>query len=324
MSFKLIGIVCVLGLLVGCEKVLDIDGPAYKKVVVLTGLLRPDSLIQIKLTYSAPINTTTAYESILDAQATLYDNGQLVGELLHRGVGLYRINAYPKPGHVYRIVASVPNYGQVDAQERMPFRSASQFRVDTSASGNLNNNADFYLSWQGNEPATAQWLTFYTSKARLDWNDKKCEQYVNQAVPVDCKLVPVIRSSQEYIVSNSVDLDRFNGDYNSFSGKYTYFGFVRLDPGVVAGKPDILLFTTLNQIAPFKNRKNGEANTLDFFAAGPGYDTFLRSLIQTRRNQVTSSEDLLNNPFAEVTPVYTNVNGGMGVLGAINLQRHVF
>ena len=324
MNYRLISMMCVVGLLTGCEKTLEIEGPAFERLVVLTGLLQPDSLVQIKLTYSAPINIDKAFESISNAQATLYDNEQPAGELAHQGSGLYRINVYPKPGHVYRIVVNVPGYKQVDAEERMPFRSVSQFRVDTSAKGNPNNNADFYLSWQNNKPATAQWLAFYTSRAQLDWNDKKCDQYVNQPVPATCKLVPVIRTSQQFIVSNAVDLDRFNGDYNSFYGKYTYFGFARFDPAIVAGKPDVLTFTTVNQIAPFKNRKSGENNILDCFTAGPGYDRFLRSVIQTRRNQVTGSEDLLNNPFAEVTPVYTNVNGGLGVLGAINLQRHVF
>lgn len=324
MNYKLISMMCLAGLLAGCEKVLDIDGPAFRKVVVLTGLLQPDSLIQIKLTYSAPINTDKAYESISNAQATLYDNEQPAGELSHQGSGLYGINIYPKPGHVYRIVASVPGFRQIDAEERVPFRSDSQLRVDSSAKGNPNNNADFYLSWQANEPATAQWLALYSSRAQLDWNDKKCNQYVNQPVPAECKLVPVVRTSQQFIVSNSVDLDRFNGDYNSFYGKYTYLGFSRFDPAIVAGKPDVLIFTTINQVAPFKNRISGENNILDFFTTGPSYDKFLRSMIQTRRNQVTGSEDLLNNPFAEVTPVYTNVNGGLGVLGAINLQRHIF
>lgn len=314
-------LVLLLMALFGCEKTLDIPGPLYQKQVVITGLLQPDSVIAIRLTYTAPTNTTAAYEQIVNAQVALFDDGQLLGSLLYRDKGLYSIESYPKPGHTYRVVANVVGYGQVSAEDRMPAKPISQLRVDTLATGNPNNNPNFYVRWQPNDATTTHWLSFYVGKVSLAWPNDDCQRYVNKVIPPECNFVYVLQRAQNYIVTNSVDLDHFNGAYDSFSGSYTYAGFARFNSDMVLGKPVELRFTTYNQTAKVKNRKEGESNIVDLFAAGPSFDKFLRSVIQSKRNQITGSDDVLNNPFAEVTPIYSNVKGGLGIFGAVNINR---
>lgn len=323
MTFRLIAALLALGVLVGCERTLSIEGPPYQKKAVLTGLLFPDSAITIRLTYTAPASTTTAYEAITNAQVQLFDNGQPTGLLANRGQGFYRTAVFPKAGHTYRVVAIIPGYGQLQAEDQMPVRPAGKLTVDNRAEGNPNNNPNFQLTFQPADAVTPYWFSFYVTKQESILSGN-CN-----SLPGDPQLGPctgryVLYSRRNYILTNSGYLDRFNSDYDGSSGAYIYSDFARFDPAFVLGKPVDLIFTTYNQLAYPKDRVKGEVNAVDLIATGPNYDRFLRSVLQAQMNQVTSSDDLLNNPFAEVTPVYTNVTGGLGILGAVSLQRFFY
>lgn len=307
----------VLVALFGCEKTLDIPGPLYQKRVVLNGLLQPDSTIAIQLTYTAPTNTSIAYEQITNAQVTLTDNGQQLGVLLHKGGGVYRGMDRPKPGHTYRVVANVPGYGSVDAEDQMPYKPVSTLQVDSLVTGNPNDNPDFKVMWQPINAVAVQWLAFYVGYPDFDLS-------LCPTNSTNCILTDITTFSQNYIVTNSGYLDRFNSTYESYLGSYNFYGPVRFDPAKVLGKPVDLTFTVANQIANRAHRKKGVGNIIDFFAASASYDKFLRSVMQARLNRIRNSDDVFRNPFAEATPVYTNVNNGLGIFGAINLQRYTY
>lgn len=323
MTFRLIAALLTLGVLVGCERTLSIEGPPYQKKAVLTGLLFPDSAITIRLTYTAPISTTTAYEAITNAQVQLFDNGQPTSLLANQGKGFYRTAVLPKAGHTYRVVAIIPGYGQLQAEDQMPMQPAGQLTVDNRVQGNPNNNPNFQLTFQPADAVTPYWFSFYVTKQETIFSEG-CSTFPGDPQPRPCTSRDVLYSQRNFILTNSGYLDRFNSIYDGSSGAYTYSAFARFDPALVLGKPVDLVFTTYNQIANQKDRAKGEVNAVDLIATGPNYDRFLRSVLQAQMNQVTSSDNLLNNPFAEVTPVYTNVTGGLGVLGAVSLQRFFY
>lgn len=323
MLFRLLAAWVALGVLVSCERTLSIDGPPYQKKAVLTGLLFPDSAITIRLTYTAPANTTTAYETITNADVQLIDNGQPTGVLAHRGQGFYRTSIFPKAGHTYRVVAIIPGYGRLQAEDQMPAQPAGQLSVDNRAQGNPNNNPNFQLAFQPADAATPYWFSFYVTKKETIFAEG-CNTFPGDPQPRPCTFRDVLYSQRNYILTNSGYLDRFNSVYDGSSGAYTYSAFARLDPSLVLGQPIDFVFTTYNQLANPADRVKGEVNAVDLIATGPNYDRFLRSVLQAQMNQVTSSDDLLNNPFAEVTPVYTNVAGGLGILGAVSPQRFFY
>lgn len=323
MTFKIALILLLLATLFSCEKTLSIDGPPYQKKAVLTGLLFPDSAISIRLTYTAPANTTTAYETINDARVQLFEDGQMVGTLPHRGEGFYRTPTLPKPGHIYRVIAAVPGYGQLDAEDRMPNRPIGTLIVEKQGSGNVNNNPDFKLKLKPVDGFATYWFSFYVTKRETIFSDG-CTTYPGQPQTKPCTTSNVLRSQQNYILTNSGYLDRFNAVYDSATGNYLFNTFVRYESAVVLGETVDLTFTTFNQLANPPDRNKGEINTIDLIASGPNYDKFLRSAIQAQINQITGSDNLLNNPFAEITPVYTNVSGGLGIFGAVSVQRFFY
>ena len=307
----------VLVALFGCEKTLDIPGPLYQKKVVLNGLLQPDSTIAIRLAYTAPTNTSIAYEQITNAQVTVTDNGQPATILLHKGGGVYRGAGNPKPGHIYHVTAIVPGYGTVEAEDQMPYKPASTFQVDSLVTGNINDNPNFNVTWQPINAVAVQWLAFYVGSP--DFDISLCP--TNSP---NCILTEIVTFSQNYIVTNSGYLDRFNSTYESYLGSYNFYGPVRFDPDKVLGKPVDLTFTVANQTVKRVNQRKGTGNIIDLFTASANYDKFLRSVLLARLNRIRSSDDVFRNPFAEVTPVYTNVINGLGIFGAINLQRYTY
>lgn len=323
MRFKLTCLLLLVVALVGCEKTLDIPGPAYKKQVVLTGLLQPDSLITLYLTYTAPISTTAAFEAVGNAEVTLFDDGRLVEKLAYRGDGSYRSKFWPNPGHTYKVIANVPGYGPIDAEDKMPDKPNSRLNINVQATDNPNQNPDFTVSFQPKVATTAHWLALYVG--RIDWGlSAGCPPNVNGILPPGCTFVDLLHRRQNYILTNSGYPDRFNGVYDSSTGRYIYSGFVRLDPTAVIGRSIEMTFSTYNQLAQVKDRPKGASNIIDLFAAGPNFDRYLKSVIKSAMNRITSGDDALNNPFAEVTPVYSNVNGGLGIFGAVNLQRYTY
>jgi hypothetical protein len=323
MIFRLIAVLIMLSFFVSCERTLSIEGPPYQRKAVLTGLLFPDSAITIRLTYTAPASTTTAYEAITNAQVQLFDDGQPSGVLANQGQGFYRTSVFPQAGHTYRVVAIIPGYGRLQAEDQMPAQPAGQLTIDNHAQGNPNNNPNFQLTFQPADASTPYWFSFYVTKQETIFSEG-CTTFPGDPRPRPCTSRDVLYSQRNYTLTNSGYLDRFNSIYDGSSGAYIYSAFARFDPALVLGKPVDLVFTTYNQIADPKDRAKGEVNAVDLIATGPNYDRFLRSMLQAQMNQVTSSDNLLNNPFAEITPVYTNVAGGLGVLGAVSLQRFFY
>jgi len=324
MIFRTALVCLALLTLMGCEKTLSIDGPPYQRKAVLTGLLFPDSTLSIQLTYTAPANTTAAYETITDARVQFFDDGQLLGTSTHRGQGFYRLAVLPQPGHTYRVVADVPGgYGQLSAEDQMPARPSGQLVVDKQATGNPNNNPDFKLTLQPRDATTPYWFSFYVTKEETVFSDD-CATLPGQPQTRPCTGSYLLRSQRNYILTDSGYLDRFNAVYDALTGTYIFSAFTRYDPAAVLGKPVELTFTTYNQLAYPDNRGNDDVNTVDLLAVGPNYDRFLRSVLTAQMNQITDSNNLLNNPFAEVTPIYTNVKGGLGVFGAVSVQRFLY
>lgn len=307
--------------LLSCEKVIDSAGPAYTRRPVLTGLLQPDSLISVHLSYSGRFDQDSPYEMITDATVLFYQNAQLMGRAEQVKDGIYQLTIKPISGHVYRVVADVPGYGRLDAEDYLPSLPAVSWTVSEPKPANPNQNPDFTLSWQVDDSTKHYWLSAYVRESRMKLGPG-CPPNVNGLLPPGCTFVDVLETRPNYIVSNSLYPDRFDAYYDSFVGGYLYGDLVRFNPDNLLDSGSIEFeFTLANQYPSKNNRKTGEALLYDFMAVGPHYDKFLKTAVQAYQNRVLDAEDVLNNPFAEITPVYSNVQNGLGVFGAMNRKR---
>lgn len=304
----------------GCEKVLDIAGPAYKRQVVLVGLLQPDSAISVRLVINSPANQLNHYDSIENATVTFYENNHVMGVITSGRKGNYQLTKKPKVGSVYRVEAMVPDYGQLVAQDSLPGLAPARLTDNGPNSANPNNNPDFTLSWQPSPSSGRYWLSAYVLQVRMVLGPG-CPANVNGLLPPGCTFVDKLETTYDYVLTNNILADRFSASYDSYRGAYSYGGLLRMLPDYLGSQPAEFTFTLVNQFPPQKNRKPGEGLMFDFLIAGPQYDRFLKSAVQSAQNRVLTSEDVLSNPFAEITPVYSNVTNGQGIFGAMSRQR---
>ncbi len=319
MRFNPLLLLVLLGGLVACEKVIDTAGPAFRQQVVLTGLLHPDSLIRVQLQYNAPVNQASGYPPIGDAVVRFYEDGQLLEPTQQVRPGHYGVARPPKPGATYRVVAEVANYGLVEASEIMPPRPQGTLTASPSVASNPNQNPDYTLSWSKDAQPTVYWLGTYSRYLRNALGPG-CPPEVNGQLPPGCSFIEVPNNEYNYVVTNSAYPERFNAYFDSFVGGYTYSGFVRFDPAHLLEPTLQVQFTLVNQTP----KKAGEGLYFDFMTVGPQYDRYLKTAVQAFQNRITASEDALNNPFAEITPVSGNVQNGLGIFGAYCPQRIAF
>lgn len=105
-----------------CSKPIDIDIEEADKVLVLNGILNPDSTIRIHLSKSFGIlELESAAEFIRDAEVDLYENNERVAGLEHTNNGVYVTDFYPQAGRDYTIRASIPDLPAVEADITIPF-----------------------------------------------------------------------------------------------------------------------------------------------------------------------------------------------------------
>ncbi len=53
------------------------------------------------------------------------------------------------------------------------------------------------------------------------------------------------------------------------------------------------------------------------------YDRYIKTAITAISNRLVNNNGALNNPFYEPTNVYSNVQNGLGILGAVNNRQHI-
>ncbi len=310
--------------LLSCERVIDSVGPAYERKPVLTGLVQPDSLIGVRLSYSGRFDQQSPYEMITNATVSFYENGRLMGEAEQVRDGLYELRTKPTAGNTYRVVADIPEYGRLDAEDVLPVLPQTTWISSESKPTNPNSNPDFTLTWNVGNSTNYYWLGAYVKEARTTLGPG-CPPTVNGILPPGCTFVDILETQSNYIVSNSLYFDRFNASFASFAGAYLFQELVRFNADNLIQQTSIeCVFSVANQYPATKSRKKGEGLFYDFMAVGPQYDKYLKTVTQAHQNRVRNAEDALNNPFAEITPVYSNVKNGLGVFGAMSRRRIVY
>jgi hypothetical protein len=309
-------------LLTACVK--DIDLPInFKKQVVVVGTLNPDSLISLRLSYSLPPNDANKYTAINIADVSFFENGQLIGQLAVAQNGLYSLNSRPTIGREYAVKIKVAGFDEVYASDTLPPRPVLQL-YKHPATGNPNNNPDMELR--------------VLNIASLHRNSIWFDVYVkNETLEVFANVSPngtVILPGEEYkymkthygfatlyTLSNSQYLDRFNSVFDGLVGKYTFGDPVRIDTDLIRLDPKpIIAFTFVNQILP----KYQNTAFMYAFTASETYNRYLKSAISAYQNRLLDSYGNLNNPFAEPTPVYSNVKNGLGIWAGYSAVKIYF
>jgi hypothetical protein len=295
---------CLFGLL-GCIKTIDLAPPVYKQEPVLSGLLNPDSLIQIQLTYSFPANSAASTPvPIQAAHVVIAEDDVLLPLLTEQKPGIYTLNYRPKEGRLYSITANTATGISMTAQDRVPQRSLSSATLTGPNPNNWNNNPDIILKLSPVDHTSAiRWISTYNRERR----SISLTQYE-------------IQTYTRSIQSNSLLLDDFNGDLLGKNFQRLYWPYARIKPSISqASDQATIVFSTTGQISDVD--KPGEYYKLVVWTGSPVFDQYLRSVVIAHRNRISDDRGLSDNPFAQPSAVSSNIENGKGIFASYVTQH---
>ncbi len=288
----------------GCVQVKDLPSPAYEKKLVLNGTLYPDSLISVQVSATLPANESDKPLFVPNALVECFENGRKIDTLRYTANGKYVSKLKPKVSSEYLIRVAAPGFDPIEAKDVVP--KAPEMRVSLTGKDpqNPNQNENIKLAFSDGFASEDRvvWFAAYIKKRELDLQDPAHPLRLLTKSPI--------------ILSRSELLDKFNSFFDNVHGQRSYGEYARLDPVLVAqnNNPEVV-FTVNNQI---EIKQSEEAFFVYVFSVSKTYDQYLKSAIVAYQNRVSNPDGTLNNPFAEYSPVFTNVNGGTGILGGIN------
>lgn len=273
--------------LIGCIRNVDIPYPDYKPQNVLIGTLELNKPISIRLGNTLPVTSSdTVYPPITNAKVLCYEDGILLGELLHQNEGIYTLEKKPKSKSIYKIQASI-NSKLITAIDTMPSPIDFDVELTKDNTKNVNYNPDLKIEIN-REKKSYSWfsITYYRVSP------------------------PIIVRPQPFF-SESIYLDLFNSSKSS-NGK-TLHGFnIRVNPDYI-GKLTI-------EGVPGNQFAKDSSLYVQFLDVSYNYDRYLKTAILAWQNRVSNNEGGLNNPFYEPVTIYSNVTGGIGILGSVQTR----
>ncbi len=319
-----------------CEKMIDFDIDEIDPMVVVSSLNDVDSNVYVRLTYSRFFLDNHAFRVIDNANVQLFVNGTALGgaPVYNTDHERYFFNYKPQPGDSLALQIDVPGHETVTAGTRVPSR-ANVGNPQIQVLANTNDDEYYYY----NTP---------TIDLRFDLNDPEDEKNYYSVSIIDYSDYMYIRHYKEFATGDTI-VDTLNNDNYTNSMSMTINDVVinpntdisdvtaALDGGTTYTK---FFFTDDNingrtHNFPIQFRANSyDVDINDTFYYDPTSSTIMsiqiehhhyylkvesynRDAYQYYVTSAAARNDLDNiGIFNEPTQVYSNINGGIGILGA--------
>lgn len=324
MKTKYISFLIILGFTIlfhSCEKEIEFSGEVTKPMLVINGFLTPDSVIKVHLSKSKFfLKDNTSFEMVNNANVNVWVNGTKVEKLTNTGEGYYMGSFKPQVGDILKITAETSEYPEVSTETEI-MSSISIISVDT-----LNHQFDEYpnvsYSSTNNGPYIADTSGFTKIESfgiKIKFNDPAS---ISNYYRLDAKVINyydndsiAIRNAQiDYndIVfggnnnSNILEMDGYNY-YHEFSDELfngkEYNLNIKFNSITQVFKPEYQeLYHRKEEKVPVRQELYIELQSIS-----ESYFLYLRS----RSTNMSAVEF-----FSEPVQIYSNVNGGIGILGS--------
>lgn len=319
-SFKImkknVGILLFI-LCFGCVTDLKINPNNYTEKVILNGILSLNTPISITLHKSLKANAVDSnYTIIKNAKVSFFEDDKFIEEVTINEKMHYLGSFKPQEGKKYKVIAKVPDYGIVEAEETMPFAVHAKISKTTNSIANINQNPSFNIKIFSTNSSDYYWLSVIQSNTTLVGNAECPENRPkNSPLPKGCYLIDGKYTTTNNFMSNAESIDRFNGFYDSQSGHYLFHNYLKFKDFDKSQKNIDLNFTFYNQIP--KGKGSFDELYINALVFGNAMNKYHKSALLFNNNSIRYTSDLFQNPFPEYVPVYTNVKNGVGIFGAI-------
>lgn len=273
----------------GCIQDVTIKDITIDSDVVLNCILNPGKdTVTVKLTYSRPIQSTTQFEAIKNANILLFEEGFNVGEFVWADSSAYVLPHSVKPGIKYRIEAKVENK-TIWAETTIPKT------VDATI-----------------ERANPE---SYMNEYRIKLNDRKDEDnfYWVSATGYEGAKDNRKKNIACTIYSNFKNADDFNQFvYQNGNFKFEYDYYLRFADNALPNNVVGVLFSP--QCIDYPE---------EVFLLSVDYqlDKYMKSSLALQSMDLYAEDSpIIYSPF----PVYSNIHGGTGIFGSFSSISKVF
>ncbi len=120
--------ILLIGIISGCELVVDVDIPLEQSQLVLNSFFTPDSVWKAKVSLSRHILDDGPYPFVEDAEIIVFDGDNAIDTLTYDSLGYYKSNSGgPVHNRSYTIRASAPGYNVVQSTSSCPKAVTAEF-----------------------------------------------------------------------------------------------------------------------------------------------------------------------------------------------------
>jgi hypothetical protein len=304
---------CIL--LYGCEIDEAFEYSSSRDLLVVNGLLSPDSIISISVTKAgtSPISREQ-FEVIEQADVEILEDDNLLGTAAYNSKSKrYDLDYHPIPGKSYSIAVHASNYPELKARTNIPVSPeiTGCYALQTSSycTGCRFIVANIYI--QNLVQVSKLWFTCFSEHYK---------EVPNEDYTISIDSTQTERSSFWYLRSSNHLLDQFNAIQDR--GEISYQVYMRFESN--AYTPNSLELEVSNggenyfyNYDQIQRLDEGLGLYLVAITASDEFDNYLKGIIINNFND----EDLLDdfpNPFAERVEIYSNIENGLGVFAGYN------
>ncbi|WP_282039022.1 DUF4249 family protein [Saccharicrinis aurantiacus] len=304
----------VLFFILSCEKDIAYNGEELTNFMVLNSILTADSLIECRITRSNTLLESGEIQSIDDAEVNLYKDGEFVETLKKNYFGDYFSEAgiRSEVGSNYAIKCSHNKYASIEASEAI--LTPVDAKILSMEEGLSSSNNYYYggsgevlkfrvqiNDLKGNDfyrlrvygPSVSYDYDYESEESSISMQQGNYTMYVNSKDPV--------LNGNKVVTENDFEDNPYN--------EYTVFDDILFD-----GESYVLQFEVDNPTIWFENEEEKkwylDEIKVDVQHISEGlYKNFVT---------VTASNYYGDSPFSEPVQIYSNVEGGAGILGTVS------
>lgn len=293
-----------------CTKEIEFKGDYSKDKLVVNALLIADSTIVANVSHSVFfMNDYNGKETYVnDAYLEIFVNGSSIGTMTYQSHNtsnaIYTIPYSPKQGDKLELKARHKDYDDVRAVTEIPY-SSTIISVDTSyTSGNYDNNRIINLNIKFQDAPEIS--NYYEIKAELiSWTKSYDSGKIIRQV------IPLRIYSNDIVFNNSSSSDPIFG--TNFESQSLVF-----DDYIINGKEYTIKVLSDNTYH-FNGNIDGYKDTLDVCLNSISKDYYM---FQKTYTAYTNDIDFIGI-FNEPVQIYNNVDGGIGVVAGITINKKV-
>lgn len=278
-----------------CEQTIDFTGKESAPVMILNGVLTPDSVFTIDVSETKHITRGGQVPVVENAVVEVFSEGNLLEGLKHQGNGIYKGTMKPEAGKNYKVIISYDK-NTVSAETAVP----TAVGIDRISSNPVFDKDQTFayieLGVQLTDPATS------TNYYRIT------VEHLPEAGELQNK--PYVYSND--IVMNATYGGNDDGLSNSITNSYLIF-----NDKLFKGKQYEVKLRFYDYDVLFALQNEG-------FEIRKAYKVYLHSISREYFLYLKSRElGEYNNddPFSEPVPIFSNISGGSGIFAASSVAE---